>query len=611
MDKVGISVIDTAIIVVYFIAILGFGSYFGRFTKNTKDFFFSGQRFSWWFISMSCVATLVGSYSFIKYADVAYRFGFSSTMTYMNDWFFMPLWMFGWLPIIYFGRIQSIPEYFQKRFDEKTRVAATVILLLYMIGYIGINLYTLGVAFNALIPMGVYWWAIIVAVICAIYVTAGGQTSVVMTDLLQGFLLLIAGFALFLMGIHYLGGFDVFWQYFPEKYRFALADFNKPSEFNFVGIFWQDAIGSTLALYFMNQGMIMRFLSARSVREGRKAMIAMILVLTPLTTIAVCNVGWIGRAMNGMGIIPDGINSKEVFVIVTNMICKPGIFGLILAALIAALMSTIDTLINAVAAVTVNDVVRPYFVKNREDKYYLKVARYASILTAFIGVLLVPLFAQFKSIYAAHGAFVAAVSPPLIVAILLGAFWKRYNITGAFLTLTLGSVLTFLSTIFPHLILPFSHGVDPNEGLLYIRACYSFFISGLVGVVFTLLTKPQEDSAIKGLTIWTLDAARSFFKGSKANPNAGKKIKMLLKASADVEEGFAVITTKSAQSLSAEIKDMLFVEDKRFWYGGLRSSRVNISSINEALEDIIYLNKNDIEDGKLVFDEIVKVELVI
>ena len=112
------------------------------------------------------IATVVGSYSFIKYSAAGYRYGMSSSMSYLNDWFFMPIWMFGWLPIIYFTRMKSVPEYFERRFDTKTRFMAILFITLYLVGYIGINFYTLGVALNALMPnLGVFAWAGIVAVV--------------------------------------------------------------------------------------------------------------------------------------------------------------------------------------------------------------------------------------------------------------------------------------------------------------------------------------------------------------------------------------------------------------------------------------------------------------
>ena len=109
--------LDRIVILVYFTVVMGFGAYFGKYSKTTSDYFFGGRRFAWWLITISIVATGIGSHSFVKYSTKAYQYGFSSTMTYMNDWFFMPLFLFGWLPIIYYLRLGSIPEYFEKRFS--------------------------------------------------------------------------------------------------------------------------------------------------------------------------------------------------------------------------------------------------------------------------------------------------------------------------------------------------------------------------------------------------------------------------------------------------------------------------------------------------------------
>ncbi|MHC4611096.1 MAG: hypothetical protein ACYS7M_12200 [Planctomycetota bacterium] len=93
---------DYAVMAGYFLTILAVGTYFGRRQKTIRDFFFGGQRFSWWLIAFSLVATLIGSYSFVKYSRVAYEYGLSSSQSYLNDWIWLPLLVFGWLPIFYF-----------------------------------------------------------------------------------------------------------------------------------------------------------------------------------------------------------------------------------------------------------------------------------------------------------------------------------------------------------------------------------------------------------------------------------------------------------------------------------------------------------------------------
>ena len=94
---------DYAIMVAYFVAMLVVGTWFGKGNATTKDFFFGGQRFSWWLISFSLVATTIGSYSFVKYSKVAFSYGLGSSQTYLNDWLWIPLLLFGWLPLLYFS----------------------------------------------------------------------------------------------------------------------------------------------------------------------------------------------------------------------------------------------------------------------------------------------------------------------------------------------------------------------------------------------------------------------------------------------------------------------------------------------------------------------------
>ncbi len=508
---------DWIVMVVYFIAIMLFGSYFGRYTKNTSDFFFGGRRFSWWLITMSIVATGVGSHSFVKYSAKGFEHGISSTMTYLNDWFFIPFFMFGWLPIIVYSKIRSIPEYFEKRFSPSARFLATILLLLYMIGYIGIGFLTLGKAvipmlpeaFTVLgmtLPITLMGAIIVIAVITGIYITFGGQTAVIFTDLLQGFILLFAGLLLFFFGITYLGGFDMFWNLLPTEWKLPMADFNQPANFNFVGIFWQDAIAGSIGFLFMNQGLIMRFMACKNVNEGRKAAAVNILFVLPISAIVVGNAGWIGKAISVVNpdIVSPSVSPDQIFVVVANIIASPGMFGFIMAALTAALMSTVDTLINATAAIFINDVYRPVqqFVKRNvmtdrdRDKKELLAARYASIGVTALGVLAVLAFKNFPTVYEAHGYFHSTLTPPLVVGIFLGVFWKRFTPAAVITTFVGGVALMILGARYPGLLIaPFDHGIemDPDHPYSYIRALYNTLVCMGAAVLVTITTQWQRN----------------------------------------------------------------------------------------------------------------------
>ena len=675
---------DWIVMVIYFLAIMSFGTYFGRYTKDTSDFFFGGRRFSWWLITMSIVATGVGSHSFVKYSAKGFEHGFSSSMTYLNDWFFVPFFMFGWLPIIVYSKVRSIPEYFEKRFNPSARFLATILLLLYMIGYIGIGFLTLGKAvipmlpesfqiFGSIVDITLMRAIIVIAIITGIYITFGGQTAVIFTDLLQGFILLFAGFLLFILGITYVGGGQEFWDLLPLTWKLPLADFNEPSSFNFVGIFWQDAVAGSVGFLFMNQGLLMRFMACKSVNEGRNAATINILFVLPLSAIVVGNAGWLGKAMSVMdpGIVSQNTSPDEIFVVVASIVTSPGIFGFIMAALTAALMSTVDTLINATAAIFVNDVYRPimkylkkkYDNNKQKDKQELFAARITSIAITAAGVLSVLAFIQFPTVYEAHGYFHSTLTPPLVVAIFMGVFWKRFTPAGVITTFLGGVLLMILGARFPEVFIsPFDHGIEmnPDRPYSYIRAFYNLIVCVGVGVFVTVTTVIQkniastiksnknsksimwvlsvftgvvyllailgfsslqfifpvfiivlvpiivtyysdydEESSTKGLTVYSINEAKLAFKGSKVNEKLGETVEVNFFVS-DHEQDEVMFSKNDLLKLGAEVGDLVYLSDKRKWLGGLKSIHSKIGKPHNE-DGKVYLSEDQIDHG--LFDK--------
>ena len=573
--------LDYIVLLAYFGGIMAFGLWFGRYTATTRDFFFGGQRFSWWLISFSCIATLVGSYSFIKYSQAGFDYGISSTQTYFNDWFWMPLLVLVWIPIIYYKRIVSIPEYLEARFDKKTRVAATCVILLYMVGYIGINLLTLGTALHTLLGWNIFTGAAVTAVVVALYVYSGGQTAVIMTDLAQGIILLGAGLGLFLGGIYHFGGFGDFWSLLPQTHKYAFSDFNAPPDFSFVGIYVQDGLANTGALMLMNQAFILRFLSLKSVKDSRRMVVCWILVLTPLAAIATSCGGWLAKALVNNGELTTA--AKDSFVKAAEFLCAPGVFGFILAALTAALMSTADSLVNAVSAVFVNDIWRPYIRPAASDKHHLFVARITSLAAAGLGLALVPIFMAEDSIYVAHGMFTAAVTPPVVMAILLGILWKRYTPTAAFATIAGGSALIGLSFLWPDaLVGPLDFGMGPSS-YTFMRALFGLLAAGAVGVAVTGFTKPRPQGDIKGLVAGTQTDAMRQYKGGEPNRRPGGKVHLTAQLDPSLSGTNTVIVPQSAlDKMAAEPGDLLYADDVRWWYGGLHSVHVKAGSAADS-----------------------------
>lgn len=604
-------------IVAYLIVCVGLGVWFGRFTKNTKDFFLGGQRFSWWVGSIACVATLVGSYSFLQYSQNGYNFGFSAVTAYTNDWFVMPLFLLVWLPITYYSKLTSIPEYFERRFDRRTRIAVLLIMLIYLQGYIGINLYSIGVAIHGVLGWDLIFSAAVISVLTGIVIYSGGATSVMMVDLIQAFLLLGAGVLVFVLGIVELGGFSEFWQALPPRHKLPFANFNSPAEFHFIGDFWGDAITGTIAFYFINQSVLMRVLSVKSVRDARRTLLFTVLFLMPLAALAVSGAGWVARALVEKNLLDPSVaadNAKDVFMLVSKHLCRPGVFGFIAVAVLAALMSTLEALINAVSAIAVNDIWKPILRPGRDEAYYLKAAKYVAVLANILGILLIPLFDKFGSIYQALAHFTAIVTPPLVVVIVLGACWSRFTSAAALGTLVIGPLFLVLSLFYPGMISPIAHGeaiapgAEPWEKHTYMRSLFGLIVCLISGVLITFLSKPKTSLELEGLVASSVESAKRRFKGAEPSEEG---VGIVLKAkllSGEVQPGVARLSPQQMQALSVSPGDLLYVADYRWWLGGLRSIHLKAGEAHEQGEDSVVLCEEDCASSSLLLARPISVQ---
>ncbi|MBP7276132.1 MAG: sodium:solute symporter family protein [Kiritimatiellae bacterium] len=611
----------------YFTLITAFGTYFAKFSKNINDFFFSGQRFAWWLAAASMVATGIGSYSYLKYSEQGFVTGTSGAMPYLNDWFILPFFMFGWLPIIYFARIKSIPEYFERRFNRTARYIAVTIILAYMLFYIGYNLFTIGVAIEGLFGIPQIWSVPIITLFLGAYVTFGGQTAVIFTDLFQGVMLYIAGGIAILAGIWALGGFGEFWGWLPETHRLPFVHLTADPKFNSSGLFWGEALAGSIAFTFMNQGFIMRYLAIKSVQDGRKACLFNVLVSLPLSAVVVGAVGWIGKslvmkqaAVGGAleGLDPIQIeNSFHTFIIVCweTLRHNSWIFGFIIAALTAALMSTIDTLINACAAVGIYDIYKPLMRPSASDRHYLVAARWASVLATTAGLLLVIWFnRQEGSLMAIHYKGIMLIIPPIVTTIFLGAFWRRFNAVGACVSMGVGIAYTMLTSFYPALFQPLARFVyaSPSPKDIYMPALAGMLVTAIVGVVVTWLTPRASKKDVRGLTIESLDDAMIAYKGGEPNHTPGKPVRHLpLVVDETIPAGTISVSPETMKRMNAREGDVIYVCDHRPWLGGLRSNHVKLGPPRSHPDQAVFLCDATRDDAFLRPDRRVSVVKII
>ncbi len=623
----GINLSSTTLLIIlgivscYFLMITFFGIYFSKFSSSIHDFFFSGQRFAWWLPFFSMMATGIGSYSYLKYSQQGFNTGMSSAMGYMNDWFIVPLFFFGWLPIIYFSRIKSIPEYFEKRFNKSARYITVFILLCYIFYYIGYNLFTIGLAFEGIFGFSPLYTLPFITLLLGTYVTLGGQTAVIFTDLVQGLLLYFIGFLAFGYGLYVLGGFGEFFSYLPLEHRIPFAPFRENPYFNSVGMFWGDAVAGSIAFVFLNQGFLMRYLSIRSVNEARFAGFANVLISLPLSAIVVGSIGWLGKSIM---VKQESLNqalanqsflqiedSFHTFVTVVWYVVQdnPIVLGFILAALLAALMSTIDTLINAASAIGIYDIYKPLIKPKASDKHYLRVARYASIVSTGLGLLLVVWFYQQKgTLMSIHYKGIMIIIPSIVVTLLLGILWNRFNSKAANIALVTGVSFSFLTLFFPEWIYPlrdFVYG-SPKGDPIYFRALFGMLVTAFSGILVTLFTEPALKERFLGYTIGTIDEAMKAFKQGEPNLAWGKRVKNLkIEINNSIDPNHISISKEMADKMKANTSDIVYVGDTRWYLGGLRSGHFRLAACHNKGKDVLIISENTLNKSYLLPNKLV------
>jgi cytochrome c oxidase subunit IV len=274
----------------------------------------------------------------------------------------------------------------------------------------------------------------------------------------------------------------------------------------------------------------------------------------------------------------------------------------------AALMSTADTLINAASAIFVNDFYRVYVRPSGEDAHYLRIARVSSLCVAGVGLLLVPVLFRNPSVYHAHALFTAIVTPPLVVAVFLALFWRRYNTTAVLATLLGGGILIGLSLVpsVEALVMPwFSFGMGA-ESFLFMRALFGLCASAVLGTVVTLLTSAPPSSSTRGLVVGEQLTAMRLFKGAEPNFRKGHTFLGTCRTDPALKEGEALMTAAALQVLNAHVGDFVLVSDARWLRGNLRVAHVRVVGTSEG--DAVRLSEADALNANLPLPCSVRVE---
>ena len=484
------TMLDSIIFIVYILLIVGLGMYASGKGKRTKrDYFLAGDKLPWWMVGGSIIAANISSHQLVGVMGVAYDRGFVAMVV---EWgailigFNALLWIF--LPFYLRNGFYTMPEFLQRRFGGSSKtIYAILVLLTYIFVEISAVLYLGALSLHALLGIPMWISVLILALTTGVYTIVGGLRAVIWTEMVQLAVLILGMIALSYCTIDAVGGFSAVLE--TTKDWKLIMPANDPD------FPWTMYLGGLLCISVFynatNQFIVQRTLAAKNEWHARMGVIFgdYLKFLLPFLIII--------PALVAPKLFPNLDKPDLLFSMLVEHLLPTGLVGLVMAGLIAAIMSHLSGAINSCTTILTMDIYLPYFNKKADENDAIKFGKFSGIVVIVLGIICTGLLAAYSEkpifIYLmnAYGYF----TPGIASMFLLGILWKRTTHSGA---VTAG-LLTIPLSLFIELILP--------EMSFFNRTGIVFWICMASCVVVSLFTKGKTESELKGL-IWNKESLR-------------------------------------------------------------------------------------------------------
>jgi len=491
--------IDIVIIASYFAVVLGIGFYFSRSRQTSTDYFLASRDVGWFAVGASLFATNISSEHFIGLSGS----GASTGLPIGHfEWLAcLIVLLLGWVfvPFYHRSRVFTMPEFLERRYNHACRMYLTSIsIIAYVLTKIAVALYAGALLLKFTIGWDFYTSAIVLVVLTGIYTISGGLAAVIYTEVVQAFILIGGALLLTLVGLDRVGGFAGLRAALPPDYFDMIRPLSDP-DFPWTGIFLGAPI---LGIWYWctDQVIVQKTLSARNVAQGRLGSIfAGYLKILPVFILVLP--GLVAKVL-----YPE-VSGDEAFPTLVVRLLPPGLTGILVAALLAAVMSSLSATFNSSSTLITFDFYQRLH-PGASERQLVHVGRVATGVMVVLGILWVPFMKYISSqLFIYLQSVQAYISPPIAAVFLLGVFWKRVNGAGAFAALITGLVLGGV-----RFILEVWNGIQPfGPGwiltLVKINflhyAVYMFLVCTAVLVIVSLLTPAPSRRQLRGLTYAT------------------------------------------------------------------------------------------------------------
>jgi solute:Na+ symporter, SSS family len=506
MDFTGL---DYAVFVLYCLIIVGVGLWVSRekagHEKNTQDYFLASKTLPFWAIGASLIASNISAEQFIGMSGSGFRVGLAiasyewmaAITLLIIAWFFLPIYLE--------KGIYTMPQFLEQRYDSRVRnLLAVFWILVYVFVNLTSVLYLGALALNGI--MGVPFWAGVLglAAFATLYSVYGGLKAVAWTDVVQVVVLVGGGllttyFALnaYSEGQGAIAGFSRLLSEHSDRFNLILFRGELLYETDAGGV--ADAYdllpglavllgGMWIANLFYwgcNQYIIQRALAARSLKEARRGLVfaAYLKLLLPLIVVVP---GIVAYALDAP--ITRG---DQAYPWLLGQYLTPGVKGLAFAALVAAIVSSLASMMNSTATIFTMDLYKNLLKPNSTERQLVTVGRVVAVVSIIVAAFLAPQLAQLDQAFQYIQEYTGFISPGVLAIFLLGLFWKKATANAALISALLSIPLsTGMKILTPQI--PF---LD--------RMMYVFLISLVLIVVISLIEGKGKESpkaiSLKGI----------------------------------------------------------------------------------------------------------------
>ncbi len=430
---------DLACFVGYFVLVVVIGFITSRKQRKTvSGYFRGGNRLPFYAIGFSIVAAGISSEQFVGEVGYAYKLG----MPVANwEWSVFPaltilLWIF--IPLYFRNRITTMPEYLERRFGGQVRTLyACLLVASYVLVNFAVVFYTGGFALETMWGINKLVAVWILALITGLYTIYGGLTAVAWTSSFQCILLMVGGIYVFFAGMVMIGwDFNAILGTGSQAHLITPADHEVPWTALAIML-----LTTHLWYYANNQYINQRCLAARNEWHAKMGIVVAIglQILLPLATTFP---GMVYRVIN-----PTLEYADAAYPMVVGTVVPTGLRGLVAAAIVGAIMSTISGLVNSTSTLVTLDIFQRWKAKDWEEERLVRVGRWSGAIALLIGAVIAPIVMKWENLFRYAQDIWSPMAAPVVVVFLSGALWENAGKRGALMCIWL-SILTIPFIIF-------------------------------------------------------------------------------------------------------------------------------------------------------------------